>query len=494
MLLSSKDNTSHSKKINKYSLIGINSISPSYVSSISHIKLIDKNTEQNYSVKIIENKIKLIKMLFQIPHFVEDFILRFNQTKTSIIKIKFLFELSKYISDSNDVHDNNDIDNKYDNLIDSKKDVSDLKTIVKKKHKKNIFNNIHDIMNNRIKLNVIKIQELLNRYKSSDDINRDKYMSEIGDIFCNIHINEKYVKDTYRNLVDAFDVFESENSDMTDTKKNKASILGMPYSEIKKKYIDIRDVYRSMLTYTEKMILANLRLVISVSKRYTNKKIDFMDIVQEGNLGLIKAIKKFDYTKGYKFSTYATWWIQQSITRDIYDNYEAVRIPIHMKENISKIHKSCMSINDCLSYDEKIKEISKITSLDEKKIKKVFKIQRGCVNIDKLSGIDMGDEDIVDVIDKSGSKSPFSHVLVKDKIKIINSLIDNNLNEREAKIFRMRYLEKSADNNSIMTLEIIGYMLNITRERVRQILNNAQAKLNKAVETNGMGHLFNGMF
>ena len=424
-------------KVNKYNLIGINNISNSYVQSIANMQLIDKEREKEYAIHIIENRRRMICEIFSCPALAELFLDHFNKTKSSIIHTKYVFELSRYIS------------------------VQDDKDIVKKK--KNIFNDIANIINTKIKQHVDNICMLLKRLKSPK-YDYKTIIAEIGESFGNIHLGENLVKEAYDLFLSKYKLLE----------EGKKTILGIPAEEYKKKYHNANKYHNSVLIYTEKMILSNLRLVISVSKKYINRRIDFMDIVQEGNLGLIKAIKKFDYKRGFKFSTYATWWIKQSITRDIYDNYDPLRIPIHMKENVSKIFKNINFAHEGLNYEDKIKEIMKSTDLDEKKVRKVFKVQRGYVSLDK-DNVDIDDDDVVDYADKKNSSSPYYHVVIRDKRRIIEELIQH-LNEREKSIFRLRFLEQNRYDRE-MTLEMIGYLKGITRERVRQILHKIITKL-----------------
>ena len=425
-------------KINRYNLIGINNISNSYVQSIANMQLIDKEKEKEYAIHIIQNKRKMICEIFSCPALAELFLEHFNKTRSSIIHTKHVFELSRYISDNED------------------------KELVKKK--KNIFNDISNIINTKIKHHIDTICALLKKLKSPK-CDSKLIMEEMGKTFGQIYLGENLVKEAY-------DIFLSKHKLLLDG--TKKTILGVPAEEYAKKYKNAKQYHNNVLIYTEKMILSNLRLVISVSKKYINRRIDFMDIVQEGNLGLIKAIKKFDYKRGFKFSTYATWWIKQSITRDIYDNYDPLRIPIHMKENVSKIFKNINFSHDGLNYEDKIKEIMKSTDLDEKKVRKVFKVQRGYVSLDKDS-VDIGDDDFVDYADKRNSSSPYYHVVVQDKRRIIEELIQN-LNDREKSIFRLRFLEQNRYDRE-MTLEMIGYLKGITRERVRQILHKIITKL-----------------
>ncbi|AOP70443.1 RNA polymerase sigma factor RpoD [bacterium AB1] len=410
--------------------------------------------------------------MFSIPYIADLFVGHFHKTRGSIIHAKFVFELSKYVfqesalkeeSDSDDLEEE---DSSSDDMAKDKSDDDDDLEV--KKKKKNIFNDIKNIINLKIKNNINDIISLLRKLKNTSEEEEILILKQLEKIFGELYLSEQIIKEMYSIVIEKY-------NDVIKEEKPLEYIYGMRSKLFFNAIENIKKYYKSMLFYTEKMILSNLRLVISVSKKYINKRIDFMDIVQEGNLGLIKAIKKFDYKRGYKFSTYATWWIKQSITRDIYDNYDVLRVPVHMKEHVSKVFKNINSLSDDLSYDERISAIVKQTNLDEKKVKKVFKIQRGHVSLDKAA-LDGSSEDVVDYIDtnKSGM-SPYQYMIIKDKRRIIDKLI-SNLNEREKSIFNLRFLSQSKYDRE-MTLEMIGYLKGITRERVRQILHKIITKL-----------------
>ena len=458
---------SNKNKISRYSLIGINNISSSYVQSISNMGLIDRMKEREYAANIIDNRNMLIQELFGTPYISELFLKHFQKTRSSIIHAKYIFELSKYVTHS-DNEDSSDSGDDFD--IEEKKEDKKINGN-NKQSKKNIFNDINNIINTIIKKSVDNIVFYVNKIKLCKD--KDQHIGFVkclGESYSNIYLHENIVKEMYQIYINHKNEIDTNNT------VHKV-IFGLSIDEFNSRYTRIRTYYKNVLLYTEKMILSNLRLVISVSKKYVNKRTDFMDIVQEGNLGLVKAIKKFDYSRGYKFSTYATWWIKQAITRDMYEKCDPVRIPIHMKENISKVFKNLGSISDDLSYDEKIKEVAKQTLLDEKKIRKVFKIQRGYVSLDRNSGSHESDnEDAVDFIDYRNNVTPFNYVVMKDKRRIIEELICD-LNEREKDIFRLRFMDHKYRYDREMTLEMIGYLKGITRERVRQIIHKIILRL-----------------
>ncbi len=246
----------------------------------------------------------------------------------------------------------------------------------------------------------------------------------------------------------------------------------IPYERLKVLLSEVRQGERETDQAKQELIVANLRLVVSIAKKYTNRGLQFLDLIQEGNIGLMKAVDKFEYRRGYKFSTYATWWIRQAITRAIADQARTIRIPVHMIETINKLTRTTRMLVQELGREPSVEEIAERMEMPVSKIRKIHKISQEPISLETPIG-EEEDSHLGDFIEDTNSVSPIDAVIMRT-LKDHTETVLRSLTPREEQVLKLRF---GIGDGTEHTLEEVGRTFNVTRERIRQIEYKALRKL-----------------
>ena len=333
-------------------------------------------------------------------------------------------------------------------------------------------NKIEDLISNLYVINKAivslegKLLRLALRYKISREEFLDKYIGNENNPYWLRKITrlsgwEKFVKEE-----------KNEIKDIMNEIRGAASNIGLTLLEFKRIVNHVQKGERESRIAKKEMIEANLRLVISIAKKYTNRGLQFLDLIQEGNIGLMKAVDKFEYRRGYKFSTYATWWIRQAITRSIADQARTIRIPVHMIETINKIVRTQRLLLNEIGREATPEEISVKLNMPLEKVKKVLKIAKEPVSLETPVG-DEEDSHLGDFIKDDNAVIPID-AAIHSNLRQTTTKILSSLTPREERVLRMRF---GIGMNSDHTLEEVGQQFSVTRERIRQIEAKALRKL-----------------
>ena len=317
---------------------------------------------------------------------------------------------------------------------------------------------------------IVSLEGVLLRLALDNKISREEFLK----FYIGNEINPKFETFLKENPVwkAFFKKFKKDFSEIRERLVEFSKKMGLSVGEFKKLVSRIQKGERESRIAKKEMVEANLRLVISIEKKYTNRGLQFLDLIQEGNIGLMKAVDKFEYRRGYKFSTYATWWIRQAITRSIADQARTIRIPVHMIETINKIVRTQRQIMSEFGREPTPEELAKKLAMPLEKVRKVLKIAKEPVSLETPVG-DEEDSSLGDFIEDKNALQPLD-TAIQSNLSESTTKILASLTPREERVLRMRF---GIGMNTDHTLEEVGLQFSVTRERIRQIEAKALRKL-----------------